>query len=287
SELRDGVVPKAPVKKRVAIVGGGPGGIQALQTLLDRGHDVTLYEKSDALGGNVIGAAAPKFKKDVRDYLKWMRHTAEQCVGRGAKILLNTEATKELLAREGYDAVVIAVGAEPIVPRIPGVDKPIVHWAGDTEADKLPESRNVVVIGGGSVGNEAALDFAQAGKKVTLLEMLDKATSRARTFMTDMSGNQELIKLLHVEGVDMRYGVQVTEIRDCSVVFRDVQSGEVTEVPADAVLLAVGIKPRFDTVDELRHVCPETSVAIVGDCNNVAGTVCEAVNQAFQACLHI
>ena len=97
SQLRDGVVPQAVTKKRVAILGGGPGGIQAMQTLLDRGHDVTLYEKSGCLGGNVNTAALPSFKKDVQAYREWMLHTAQQCMERGAKVLLNTEATKELL----------------------------------------------------------------------------------------------------------------------------------------------------------------------------------------------
>ena len=287
SELPDGVVPTAKEKKRVAIIGGGPGGIQALQTLLDRGHDVTLYEKSGELGGNVIPAAAPYFKVDVRDYLKWMRHTAAQCEHRGARIFLNTEATKEMLEREGYDAVILAVGAAPIVPRIPGVDKPHVQWAGDAETRGLPDSKNVVVIGGGSVGNEAALDFAKDGKKVTVLELLGREAASANMFKSDFSGAMELVKHMHEAGVDTRYGAEVTEIRDGSVLYRDVASGEMREIEADTVLLAIGIRPRFDTVEELRHVCPETSVAIVGDCNNVAGTICDAVNQAFRACLHI
>ncbi len=85
----------------------------------------------------------------------------------------------------------------------------------------------------------------------------------------------------------MRYSTELVEIRDKSVIVRSTETGEQEELPADTVLLAVGMRPRFETVDALRHSCPETSVAIVGDCNNVAGTICEAVNQAFQACLHI
>ena len=77
------------------------------------------------------------------------------------------------------------------------------------------------------------------------------------------------------------------EIKDDCVVAKNVKTGEVKEIKADTVLLAMGIKPRFDVVDALRHSCPETSVAIVGDCNNKAGTISEAVNQAFQACIHI
>ena len=287
-ELTDGVVPKAPVKKRVAVVGGGPGGIQALQTLLDRGHDVTLYEMSGELGGNVVPAVAAPFKEDLRDYLKWMLHTAKQCEERGARILLHTEATKELLEAEGYDAVVIAAGATPVIPRsIPGVDKPHVAWAPDAETGKIPVGQRVAVVGAGSIGVEAALDFVRAGKQVTLLEMADAETAFINLHKHDSSGSGEIMKCLRNEGADLRFSTQVLEIRDGGVLCRDLVSGEDVEIPADTVLMAAGMRPRFETVEALRHVCPETSVAIVGDCNNVAGTICEAVNQAFQACLHI
>ena len=95
------------------------------------------------------------------------------------------------------------------------------------------------------------------------------------------------MKCLRSEGADLRFSTQVLEIRDKSVLCRDLSTGEDVEFPADSVLMAAGMRPRFETVDALRHSCAETSVAIVGDCNNVAGTICEAVNQAFQACLHI
>ena len=284
NELPDGVVPKAPVKKRVAIAGGGPGGIQAMQTLLDRGHDVTLYEKTDHLGGNVIGAAAPPFKVDIQDYLKWMIHTAKQCEERGARILMNTPCTKEILDKENYDAVVIAVGGDPIVPEnIPGIHKPHVVWAPDAELGKAPAGEEIVIIGAGQVGLEAAVDYAGQGKKITVIEMIDDPAKLMDSF------KQPLMKKKEEDGlqIDILYGTALQEVNDDCIVAKDVKSGELKEIKADTVLLAMGIRPNFELVDELRHSCAETSVAIVGDCNNKAGSISEAVNQAFQACLHI
>ena len=284
NELPDGVVPKAPLKKRVAIAGGGPGGIQAMQTLLDRGHDVTLYEKTDHLGGNVIGAAAPPFKVDIQDYLKWMIHTAKQCEERGARILMNTPCTKEILDKENYDAVVIAVGGDPIVPEnIPGIHKPHVVWAPDAELGNAPVGEEIVVIGAGQVGLEAAVDYAGQGKKITVIEMIDDPAKLMDSF------KQPLMKKKEEDGlqIDILYGTALQEVKDDCIVAKDVKSGELKEIKADTVLLAMGIRPNFELVDELRHSCAETSVAIVGDCNNKAGSISEAVNQAFQACLHI
>ncbi|HLA82635.1 MAG TPA: FAD-dependent oxidoreductase, partial [Thermoleophilia bacterium] len=116
TEFPEAKVKKAEVKKRVAVIGGGPAGIQALLTLCDRGHEVTLYEMSDHLGGHVVPGSALPFKKDVRDYLEYLLRQAEKAP---ARILLNTEATKETLDAETYDALIIAVGSRPIVPKLP------------------------------------------------------------------------------------------------------------------------------------------------------------------------
>ena len=214
-----------------------------------------------------------------------MKHTASQCEARGAKILLNTPCTKEILDRERYDAVVLAVGAEPIAPKsIPGIDGPNVFWAPDAERGLVPAGEEIAVIGGGQVGLEAAVDFAEKGKKVTVIEMADRETVLRRT-----RGVRDLLKKTDTEGIPVRlfYKTALTEIREDRVIVRDADTGETREIKADTVLLAMGIRPRFETVDALRHSCPETSVAIVGDCNNKAGSIAEAVNQAFQACLHI
>ena len=287
SVLKDGVVPKAEVRKKVAVVGGGPGGIQAMETLVARGHDVTLYEKTGRLGGNVIGAAIPEFKYDIRDYLAWLRHSAAKCAEKGARILLNTEATKDILDVENYDALIIAVGAEPVKPAsIPGISAPHVLWAPDAEEDLSCVGGKVVVVGGGGVGFEAALDLADHGKDVTLVEMLDEQHAHMSLRMSAGSVTHELLTIFADRNIPVLYGEALAEVKDDRVVVKNMATGELSEILCDNVLLAMGLKERWELVDELRRCAPESNVHFVGDCRNVA-TISEAVNQAFKACLII
>ena len=107
--------------------------------------------------------------------------------------------------------------------------------------------------------------------------------------MFNSRGGRDILKKRNEDEVhfDLFYETALQEVRDNCVVAKDVNTGELREIKADTVLLAMGIRPRLELVDSLRHSCPETSVAIIGDCNNKAGAIAEAVNQAFQACIHI
>ncbi len=283
SELKDGLVPVAREKKKVAVVGGGVAGITAMTTLVDRGHDVTLYEKTDRLGGNVIGAAAPPFKIDCRDYLDWLLRQAEKCP---ARKIMNTEVTKEMLDAENYDAIVIAVGSEPIVPKLPGIDKPHVHWAPEAETGKVPVGNKIVIVGAGAVGLEAALDFADQGKDVTVIEMQEKEACFRNIHSSSGTSYREFRTIVDSGRFPSYYETALKEVLDDKVVAVNTVTGEELEIEADTVLLAVGMKPLTAKAEELRRSAPETSVYIVGDVKKV-GTIGTAVNQAFQACLHI
>ncbi|NLO49449.1 MAG: FAD-dependent oxidoreductase [Clostridiales bacterium] len=286
SEFRDGVVPKAAVKKKTAVIGGGPGGITAMKTLMERGHDVTLYEKTGRLGGNVIGAAAPRFKRDMQDYLMWLRRSAAKCAAKGARILLNTEAAKDILDIENYDAIVIAVGAEPIIPdNIHGIHKPHVYRVPEVdENSKVGEK--IVVVGGGGVGFETALDYFERGKDVTVVELQNEFTAKMSFRKSAGNGATELTSIFKEKNIPVKYGYTLVEVRDNGVICKDMETGEMKELSCDTVLLSMGMRERWALVDELRHSAPESNIAIVGDCRNVA-TIAEAVNQAFQACIHI
>ena len=271
-------------KKKVAVVGGGPAGLYAMMALCDRGHDVTLYEKTGELGGNVIPAAFPPMKIDCQDYLKWLQREVKKYP---AKILLNTEATKELLDKENFDAIILAVGSKPLVPsKIPGINKPHVHWAPDAEMGKVPCGDRIVIVGGGAVGLEAAIDFKDLGKDVTVVEMLNPDAHYWSLRKSSKHAGDEMLTLMKERNIPLHLNNRLEEVRDNCVVCKDVVTGELKEYPCDTVLLSLGMVPLTDEVESMRHCAPETDVFIVGDALAV-GNISTATNGGFQAAIHI
>ena len=276
-----GKVPKAEEKKKIAVVGGGPGGITAAQVLCARGHDVTLYEKSDRLGGALVYAALPSFKQDMADYVKYLVRQAYKC---GAKILLNTTATREMLEQEGYDGVIVAIGAEPLVPRLPGIDLPHVFWAPEADAGEKPCGQKVVVVGAGAVGLEAAIDLKKAGKDVTVIEMLDTYASLNKSAH---GGAAEFLALIKEMELDVRLGHKLLEVTPEAVICENTATGEKVSLPADTVLLAMGVKAKWAEADELRRACPETNSFLIGDCLYVGSNVAAATSGALSAAAYL
>lgn len=280
SYLRDGEVPVAKIKKKVAVIGAGPAGLTAMHTLIERGHDVTVYEKSDQVGGCLNGAAAPPLKIDMKDYLKWTKLQAQKAVKAGkAKILLNTEINKEMLDVEGYDAVIIAIGAEPLVPMsIPGITKSNVMWGSDAATKyRAKVGKKVVVIGAGDVGMETAHDFAEDGREITgIIDMMPKP----------MNMFNEMSAILDEAGIKVQYSTSIVEVTDTGIIAKG-PDGKTFAIEADTVLLAMGMRINHDLIAQLRHCAPETECYIVGDAKRVGGNISGAVNGAFQAALHI
>ena len=157
-------------EKKVAVVGGGPAGMEAALVAAERGHSVTLYEQSGSLGGLLKTADGVAFKWPVRDFTEYLARRVEKA---NIKLHLNVRTTAEELSKEGYDVVLVAVGSTPVVPGIAGIDGPNVLYAVDVYGHEDSLAENVVVIGGGEVGVETGLHLAEKGHNVTLLEMLD------------------------------------------------------------------------------------------------------------------
>ena len=156
--------------KRIAVIGGGPAGIEAARTAAQRGHTVDLYEKEDHLGGVLTMAGAPKFKQDIKKYVEWTIHSISG--QERVSVHLNSEVRAEDLKGKDYDAVIVAVGAEPVIPKFAKGREDVV-WVGDVELGKVSAKKQVVIVGAGLTGCEAALSLAKAGKEVTLVDMID------------------------------------------------------------------------------------------------------------------
>ncbi|MFC1930199.1 FAD-dependent oxidoreductase, partial [Chloroflexota bacterium] len=242
-------------KKAVLVIGGGPGGMEAARASALRGHNVTLWEKSNALGGNLIPASVPDFKQDFKRLIIYLTTQIRKL---GVAIELGKEATPEQVLEMKPDTVFIAAGSIPIIPKIPGIEKRNVITAIDVLLGKKATGESVVVVGGGLVGSEAAIFLAQKGKKVTIVEILD---SIARTLWY---GNRlHLLGLIADASVKVLTETNVLEIRDNSIITTD-KRGKKNELQCDTVVLAVGSQPNTELEKALKDKLPE--VYAIGDC---------------------
>jgi 2-enoate reductase len=255
-------------KKKVMVVGAGPGGINAALTAAARGHDVTLYDAQPQIGGMLYPGSRPNCKQELGLLLKYYE---EELADSSVKVTTGVQVTLKRVQQEKPDTLVLAVGSRPAFPEIPGVDQPHVITAVDALRDRESvQGENVVVIGGGEVGCETACYLAEVGKSVTVVEILPRLADGQEINNVRMF----LYKLLDEEGITYLTETSVTQISEGRVEVKGPQGSRTLE--ADTVVIAVGCEPSKVERDTLRLGC--TEVHVVGDCGTL-GRIREAVAQ--------
>ena len=229
-------VKETSTPKKIAVVGGGVAGMEAARTATMRGHEVTLYEAGPQLGGNLVPGGTHSFKQDVQRLNKWYQRELNELK---VDVRLNTKADAVTLREAGADAVILAVGASPVVPNIPGIDKALTSI--DVLSGKKEIGEKVVVIGGGLVGCEIALEHAMEGKSVTVIEAMDSILSAGA--LVPIMNKMALEDLLSHHKVAIRTGCKVESVNDEGVVITEQAGGKQVSVPADTVVLAIGFRP--------------------------------------------
>ena len=266
-------------EKHVMVIGGGPGGMMAAQTLRKMGHRVSLYEKSDKLGGLLNDATVAPFKEYMRLYLQWDIRETMNC---GAEIHLNTAVTPELVEEVGPDAVIVATGSNYLRPGIPGIDLEKVKAVSDVENHRVEVGENVVVCGGGIVGLECAVMLGMEGKNVTVIDQipLSKFADGFPVF-----NHIELNYQLEKYGVKLVGSEKISAFTEEGV--KTVSSdGEEKVYPADTYVLALGVKPDNSLGKELLSRYAE-GVYMVGDCVSTGRVLADANQEAFHAAISI
>lgn len=274
---RERVTAYEPVarKKRVLIAGGGVAGCEAARVLAERGHEPVLYEASERLGGNLLPGGAPAFKEDDQQLVKWYENELERL---RVPVYLNTRVTKEMVLESDCDAVIVATGSRPKMFSLGDDEK--VYCAEQVLMNQKDPGDRVVVVGGGLVGCEMALDLAQKGKKVTILEALPKIMAVNGPIC---SANKEMLEeLLPFHGVNIICNAKVTGFKDGAVSYEI--AGKAEKLDTDSVILSVG----YRSADELYHEL-EFDVAdlyLLGDAGKVSN-IMYAIWDAFEVANHI
>ena len=264
----------APKSKRVVVAGGGVGGLKAAITAAQRGHKVTLLEKTDAVGGILKSEQGLSFKYEMYKLGVTLGHQAELA---GVDIRLNTPATPELVESLKPDALIIAVGSKPIVPSLPGIDGDNVVIVNNyyLEADKVGDS--VVVLGGGLSGCECAIHLGMEGKKVHLVEM------RGDVAIDDNIRKRPIVLQQLEKYATVHTNHTGLEVRPDGLLCRDAE-GNTVLIPGETVICAVGQRPNRPDVEALRDCAP--FVREIGDCIRAAN-ITTAVYQGYHAALDI
>lgn len=262
-------VPAPEKVKKILVAGGGPAGMQAAITAAKRGHQVTLVEKSEKLGGNLHPAGSAFFKEDIRKLCEVLIRRVEKA---GVNVILNTEVTPQYVRDFAPDALFVAIGSEEFKPPIKGINGENVISAIEAELHPEKLGKRVAIMGGGLVGTEAACSFAHEGKEVTIIEMKEDVALEVNSFYRG-----GLIP--HVEESAKIYvNTIIKEITSEGVVVEN-ENG-IFLIEADSVVCALGFRSPYVQVDALCEECDDSF--IIGDCRNVA-MIYQAIDAGYYA----
>lgn len=266
----------AGTPKRVMVIGGGMGGMETAVLLKKRGHIPVLCEAADRLGGQFALAGKAPGKEEFSEAVLWQ---TEETRREGVEIRLGTRVTPEVIEREKPDEVVIAIGSEPVVPDIPGVDLPFVADAHEVLSGSVTPIGNVLILGGGSVGVEAAEYLAVRGATCTVMEIQKKVGiglgSLRRMFVK---------KDFAEYGIDQLLLANCESINPGSVVY--MKDGIKQVFPCDAVVIATGAKSRDSSA--IQKKCNEMEIPyhLIGDALKARDALC-ATTEGLLAALTI
>ena len=249
-------------KKNIVVIGAGPAGLEAARVLSLRGHEVTVFEKEDHIGGQIAAAATPSFKSPLRNLIKWFEIQLEK---QNVTINLSTEITPDDPRLEEYDYIVVAVGATTFAPKLPGIDGANVVDILEAHFNKeLVKGDNIVICGGGLSGCDYALELALDEKKtnVTIVEMQDEVAKDVNlinkiSLLTKLAGN----------GVKMLTGTKVLSFDETGVLVE--KSSGTEHIAADTIITAFGTKKRADFVNAIQEKY-YTKAHVIGDCDSVS-----------------
>lgn len=265
-------IKKAEEKKNIAVIGGGPAGLEAARVSAERGYTVTLFEAKEALGGALLIGGQPKFKSDDLELARYYTHELDRL---GVNVRLNTKASLDAIKELNPDIIYVAEGSKPSVPPINGIEYTV--FAQDVLTGKISPKENIAVIGGGLVGCELALHLAQNGSNVSIVEALSDILKSGG--MLPPMNEFMLRDLLAYHKVSIYPGASVLKITESSLTYEI--AGKEETLYCDQIILAAGYKPVNDTYLSLKNEFPY--VYNLGDSRsvrNIRGAIWDAYEVA-------